>query len=119
VSENWTLREDVMNGSTASLIGYDVETSDGSIGEVTEESTAVVSSFIVVDTGFWILEKKRLVPAAAISAIDHEKRSIRLDMSKDEIKVAPDYVAESQIARDVEYRDAHDRYYQPWFGVRP
>jgi len=119
MSENWTMRENVLNGSRASLIGYDVETTEGSIGEVTEESTDVVASFIVVDTGFWILEKKRLIPAAAISGIDHDTKTLRLDMTKDEIKNAPDYVAESQIERDVEYRDAHDRYYQPYFGVRP
>lgn len=117
--QNWTMREDVLQGSPSSLIGYDVETTEGSIGEVTEESTDVAASFIVVDTGFWILEKKRLVPAAAISGIDHEAKTLRLDMTKDEIKDAPDYVAESRVERDVEYRDAHDRYYQPYFGVRP
>lgn len=119
VTKQWTFRDDVRTESAASLVGYDVQTRDGSIGEVTDESVSVDSSFIVVDTGFWILEKKRLIPASAIRGVDHDHSSIHLDMSKDEIKDAPDYVPESDIDRDPSYRDAHDTYYRPWFGVRP
>lgn len=119
MSKHWTFRDDVLAGSASSLIGYNVEALDGSIGEVTEESTAVDSSFIVVDTGFWILEKKRLVPAATIRGVNHESSTIHLGMTKNEIQGAPDYVPESDVDRDGPYRGAHDTYYQPWFGVRP
>lgn len=117
MTTGWTFRDDATTDTVASMIGYDVEATDGSIGTVTEESTAVDSSFIVVDTGFWILDKKRLIPASAITAIDHERSKVHVAMTKHDIKEAPDYVPESKIDDSDDYRAAHDIYYRPWFGI--
>ena len=114
MSTIWSYRNQAGRDLQAAIIGYDVEAVDGSIGEVTEESTAVGSSHIVVDTGFWILEKKRLIPAGAIAKVDHKDSKIRLDLSKSEIKDAPDYVDASNIDEDPTYRDHVEAYYVPW-----
>ena len=45
----------------------------------------------MVDTGFWIFGKKRLIPAGAITAVDHDGKTLRVTMTKDQIKNAPDY----------------------------
>ena len=117
MSTIWTYNNQAGRDLQSAIIGYDVEATDGSIGEVTEESTVVDGSHIVVDTGFWILEKKRLIPAGAISEVNHKDSKIRLDLTKSEIKDAPDYVEESSIDDDPTYRDLMAAYYVPWMGI--
>lgn len=113
----WTFRHGIDRDSTAALIGYDVIATDGSVGEVTEESTKVGASYIVVDIGFWLRDKKRLIPANAIQRIDTEAETLHLTMRKQEIEDAPDYVEESAIEDDPELFDAHHIYYRPYFGI--
>ncbi len=113
----WSYTAQSGRDTQAAIIGYDVEAVDGSIGEVTEESVDVDASHIVVDTGFWILEKKRLVPAGAISRVDHENSKVQLSLTKEEIKNAPDYVERSKVADDVAHRDQYSEYYSPWMGL--
>lgn len=71
------------------LVGYDVEATDGSIGKIDETSNEAGASHVVVDTGPWIFGTKRLIPAGAISSVDHDARVAHIGMTKDEIKSAP------------------------------
>src|SRR4051794_14173957 len=74
----WTL-ELVPSGAAAmpDITGYEVSARDGTIGKVEEVvNGADGRSYIVVDTGFWIFEKKRMIPAGAIDTIDHKNRRI-------------------------------------------
>src|SRR4029453_18948884 len=75
------------------LAGYGVEASDGHIGNVDEGTYEAGSSFIVVDTGFWIFGKKRMIPAGVIRRIDPDERKVYVTLSKDEVKQAPDFDA--------------------------
>jgi hypothetical protein len=100
--------------SQSKLIGFDVLATDGSIGEVCEESTAVGSSHIVVDTGFWIFDQKRLIPAGAIERVDTDQRTIQLQMTKQQIEDAPEFVTESVV--DQTKREQIGSYYSPWIA---
>ena len=82
------------------VVGYDVEASDGSIGKIDESSNDAASSYLVVDTGFWIFGKKRLVPAGVIQRVDDEERKVFVSMTKDQIKSAPDFDAGDRADRD-------------------
>jgi hypothetical protein len=73
------------------VTGYDVEAADGSIGKIDEASNEAGEAYVVVDTGFWIFGKKRLIPAGAIQSIDPSARKVYVSMTKDQIKDAPDY----------------------------
>ena len=75
------------------VVGYDVEATDGSIGKIDEASNQAASSYLVVDTGFWIFGKKRLIPAGVITRVDDEDRTVFVSMTKDQIKSAPDFAA--------------------------
>ena len=44
-----------------------------------------------MDTGFWIFGKKRLIPAGVVSTVDHDSKSVHVNMTKEQIKSAPDY----------------------------
>ncbi len=73
------------------LLGYDVEATDGNVGEIDENSLQADSSFIVVDTGWWIFERKRLIPSGLISSISGPEHTIYLSLSKREVNAAPTY----------------------------
>jgi hypothetical protein len=88
------------------LSGYDVEATDGSIGTIDESNPAAGRSYIVVDTGFWIFGKKRLIPAGVVQRVDHEAEKVLVSLSKDQIKQAPDFDG-----TELESRDEYDTYY--------
>jgi PRC-barrel domain protein len=101
VVEIWTYRapepiEDL------DLTGFTVEATDGDVGKVTEASNELGASWLVVDTGPWILGKKVLLPAGVVSEIDADERKIYVDRPRDEIKAAPEHDPSGY--RDQEYR---------------
>jgi hypothetical protein len=62
-----------------------------------------------VDTGFWIFGKKRMIPAGAITDMDLDNRTVRVNLTKDQIKAAPDYEAAQR--DDTDYRDRLSDHY--------
>ena len=109
----WDYREG-MGRAGGDVVGYDVEATDGSIGKIDEASDRAGSAYLVVDTGFWIFGKKRMIPAGVVERVDDEKAKIYVRMSKDDIKAAPDFNDEDRH----DLRDSYDSYYEP-FGRRP
>ncbi|MFD1932636.1 MULTISPECIES: PRC-barrel domain-containing protein [Nonomuraea] len=117
MSEPWSYREGIDSGTDVSLVGFDVEATDGKIGTVDEESSAVGESYIVVDTGFWIFGKKVVLPAGTITRIDQQERKVYVARTKEEIKDAPEF--DENTYKDPTYRqqlgDYYSRYpYQPY-----
>lgn len=95
------------------MVGYDVEALDGSIGKIdsstyTGDGHATDYHHVVVDTGWWIFGHKRLIPAGTISGVDHEAQKVMVNLTKDQIKDAPDY---TESAWDDESRAAYETYY--------
>src|SRR6185437_16523132 len=88
----------------AKLVGYDVEAADGHIGKIDKATTETSRQYVVVDTGFWIFGKKRLIPAGMATRIDHADRKVYVSMTKDQIKQAPDY-DEAMTTNDDAYYD--------------
>jgi hypothetical protein len=101
------------------LTGFDVEATDGRIGKIDEATMAEGASCLVVDTGFWIFGKKRMLPAGVVSAIDADQRTIQVAMTKDEVKAAPDYDEERHRRDEPGYHDEVGGYYDPWGGTPP
>ncbi len=94
--------------------GFDVEATDGHIGKVDEATDDAGAGLIIVDTGFWIFGKKRLIPAGVVTDIDAEARVLRLACTKDEVKGAPDY---DEVRRDHDdYRNEVGGHYERFRG---
>ena len=110
MSDMWTYR-DATWAADYDLVGYDVEATDGSIGRIDQATNEAASSYLVVDTGFWIFGKKRLIPAGVISTVDHESKTVRVSMTKEQIKSAPDYDRDTW---DDESRNRFSDYYGPY-----
>ena len=96
------------------LTGFEVEAKDGSIGKVDQATYEAGMSFIVVDTGPWIFGKKTMIPAGVINDIDPDTETVFVDLTKDEIKDAPEFDEEHY--RDPSYRQELGSYYG---GRRP
>src|SRR5687768_17523008 len=109
----WTYRSNLSRDPAMieKLVGYDVEASDGHIGKIDEASTETSRQYLVVDTGFWIFGKKRLVPAGVVTRIDRDARKVYVSMTKDQIKNAPDYDADRRSEDDDVYYDKFGSYY--------
>ena len=106
--ELWTFTV-VEQGRQVDLTGLDVEAVDGSIGKIDEATYETGQSSIVVDTGFWIFGKKRVLPAGVIDRIDMDERKVFVNLTKDQIKNAPDYDPDTW--RDEKYRSELGSYY--------
>ncbi len=95
--------------SSRNLVGYDVEASDGHIGTIDRASNIVGKAHLIVETGSWILGKKRMIPAGVIQRIDDAAATVHVSLTKAQLAAAPDFDA----ARRNE-RTEHDRYYEPF-----
>jgi hypothetical protein len=115
----YTFRAEVFVPAPPDLSGFDVEATDGHIGKIDEATMAEGNTCLVVDTGFWIFGKKRMVPAGVVRAIDADEKKIFVDMTKDDIKGAPDYDEARHRGDEDAYHAEVGKYYDPWGGTPP
>ena len=88
----WTFGYGARQGGFAlDVVGYRVESVDGHVGEVDEATFDDGSSCLIVDTGFWIFGKRRMVPGGYVDRVDEATRTIYLSCSKEAVQSAPDY----------------------------
>ena len=102
--------------ATQDLSGFDVEATDGHIGKIDEATNETSASYVVVDTGFWIFGKKRLIPAGVVERVDPADEKVYVRMTKDQIKDAPDYDPDRNQpgANQDQYRNEIGSYYSPY-----
>ena len=93
------------------LSGFKVEALDGSIGKIDAASNDVGSSYLIVDTGPWILGKKVMLPAGTVQRIDEADEKVWVNRTKDQIKAAPEF--DESMRSDARYRDELGSYYGP------
>jgi len=111
--ELWMYNKDLgFTADQADLVGYDVEATDGHIGKVDKASTKTDRHHLVVDTGFWIFGKKRMVPAGLVTKVDTNDGRLWIGMTKDQIKAAPDFDDVERRYSDDDYDSEFGRYYQ-------
>jgi hypothetical protein len=125
MSDLWTWREYVVvltPGDTAQsaitgtdVTGFDVDATDGHVGKVDKATYEVGGSYLIVDTGFWIFGKKRMIPASMVDNVDPQERKVYLRISKDDVKKAPDYDADRVWG---DQRATNDEYYNMTTGRR-
>jgi hypothetical protein len=104
----WTFSEPSLDAT--SLIGFSVEATDGGIGKIDEATGETGRSHLIVDTGPWIFGKKVLLPAGVVDRVDLDTETVFVSRSKDEIKSAPEYDADT-LRDDEAYRSRVGDYY--------
>jgi hypothetical protein len=110
MSNMWKYR-DIAWSDDRNLVGYDVEAADGRIGTIDEATAEADTAYIVVDTGAWISGKKRVIPAGLVTRLDHDERTVRIALSKDQVRAAPDW---EDVAGDDEALARYAEYYGPY-----
>jgi hypothetical protein len=103
----WTYPETV---GRLDLTGFEVEATDGSIGKVDEATYDAGESYVVVNTGIWIVGKKVLLPGGVIERVDRDDEKVYVSRTKDEIKQAPEF-DEDAFGED-DYRSKIGDYYR-------
>ena len=88
MGDMWSFRDEA--AADIDMIGFIVEAEDGKAGKVDEASHAVGSCCIVVDTG-GLRGHKVLLPAGLVEEIDPSSESVRVRLSKSDVKDAPEY----------------------------
>ncbi len=94
--------------------GFDVAATDGDIGKIDEATYDVGSSYVVVDTGPWILGRKVLLPAGMIERIDLDNRRVEVRLTKDQIKSSPEFDPATEDLRSAAYRERVGTYYSDY-----
>ena len=76
----WIYRTNLGSSLNArDIVGYDVHATDGDIGKIDDASTDTSRQYLVVDTGFWIFGKKRMIPAGhVIERIDRDANTVHV-----------------------------------------
>ena len=66
----WDYRESTwtMDGD---LVGYGVAATDGDVGTIAHATTGAAGAYVVIDLGAGAPRGKRVIPAGAITALDH------------------------------------------------
>ena len=95
--------------SNIDLSGYDVESVDGVVGTVDEDTYQIGSDALVVKTGPWIFGKKLLLPVGLINQIDENKQKIFVDVTQDQINNAPEF--DDSRFHDSDHREEIGSYY--------
>ncbi|HSK16921.1 MAG TPA: hypothetical protein VK915_12240 [Gaiellaceae bacterium] len=112
IVELWTfsIATPLVDLSNVDLTGFEVEARDGGIGKVDEATHEAGGSFVVVDTGPWIFGRKVMLPAGVIRDVDLDGETVFADLTKDEIKNAPEFDEEAY--REQRYRSELGDYYR-------
>jgi hypothetical protein len=116
MADIYTYRVDVFAADPVDVTGFDVEASDGSIGKVDEATMEEGGSCLVVDTGFWIFGKKRMIPAGVVTRIDPDDKKVYVAMTKQSIKDAPDFDDKRHTKDARAHHDEQADYYRPYGG---
>jgi hypothetical protein len=90
--------------------GYKVVANDGEIGHVDSFAIAPDNAHLVVDTGGWLMGRLSVIPAAAVRVVDDSSQTVQIDLTKQQIKDAPEY---DKSAGYGAYRDQATEYYGP------
>jgi len=113
--EIFAFRADLFTGSPIDLTDFDVESNDGEhIGKIDEATYESDVSYVIVDTGHWILGKRRMLPAGVVTRVDPEANKVSISMTKHEVKQAPDYDHERHVDDALDYHEDVGGYYDPY-----
>jgi hypothetical protein len=83
-------------GAHASVKGYAAEAKDGHAGEVSWAVYAPGESYLVVTRHPHLHGKHHVVPAGAVSSVDHEERVVKLELTQAEVDRLPAHEQPSQ-----------------------
>ena len=104
--------------SIAEIKNYHVHAADGSIGHVEDmllDGPSWSIRYLVINTSNWWVGQHVLISPHAIKEIDWQDRSIRLDITRAQVKASPSWDPSNVINGTFE-RQLHEHYGWPGYG---
>jgi uncharacterized protein YrrD len=101
--------------STQAVTGYHIQAADGEIGHVSDfiiDAKSWTIRYMVIDTKNWWPGKKVLVSPMWVERINWSESKVFVSLSRESIKLAPEYTEQSLLTRDYEVR-LHRHYKRP------
>lgn len=104
------------------VIGFQIEATDGTIGEVRDfsfdEETWTVR-YMVADTRRWLPGKRVLVVPEAFGEMNPAMRHFPVNLTRDQVRESPDYAEDLPVSRQWEI-DLHGHYgWTPYWELAP
>ncbi|MDZ5623062.1 hypothetical protein SFC88_19645 [Nocardioides sp. HM23] len=78
----WTLDRD--------LLDYNVEATDGRVGTVVRAASGAFGAYLVVDKSE-VFAQARIIPAGAVTSLDHERRRVDVSLTTRQVREAPEH----------------------------
>lgn len=107
--------------STSSLNGFAALGNDGEVGTVKEiyfDDAKWTVRYLVVKTGGWFNSRKVLISPFSVLGIDAGNNQVRINLTQEQIKNAPDIDADKPVSRQHEAQ-FHDYYGYPYYWAGP
>lgn len=99
--------------SVREVRGYAIAARDGDIGHVEDfllEDVTWEIRHLIVDTRNWLPGRKVLVTPASIQSVDWSTSDVRVNLTRDQIKTAPEYDPSQPVSAD--YTDRLEAHYR-------
>ena len=101
--------------------GYHVKASDDAVGSIhdfiVDDDTWQIR-YLVVDTSSWWFGKKVLVAPQWVDSVSWEKRTVHIDLAREQIKRSPEWNQLAGVGRDYEAQ-LYDHYRRPDYWGHP
>lgn len=104
--------------STHLLIGFSLATEDGEIGSIKDfyfDDQYWNIRYLVVETGNWFFGRKVLVSPYAIEGVEWENRSLKVRMTKEQVRNSPTIDTNLPVSKQLE-KKLNDYYAWPYYG---
>ncbi|MGH7263271.1 MAG: PRC-barrel domain-containing protein [Candidatus Rokuibacteriota bacterium] len=98
--------------SAREVTGYGIEATDGEIGHLEDflvDDRAWAIRYVIVDTRNWWPGKKVVISPEWVAGVSWNDQTVRVDLSREQVRGAPEYDPSAPVARDYETR-LHDHY---------
>lgn len=107
--------------SVNALTGFSIVATDGDLGSVDAvyfDDAQWMVRYLVVDTGRWLSERKVLISPFAIQTMDWTEKTVRLNLTRQQIENSPGIDADQTVSRQYE-AEFHDYFDYPYYWTGP
>ncbi len=107
--------------STEKLKGYAIIATDGDIGKIDDvyfDDQKWAIRYFVIDTGGWLTGRQVLISPISVREVDWNKRSVHLDLTRQQIKASPGIDTEQPVSRRQE-AELYRHYDYPLYWAGP
>lgn len=88
-----------------SLLGYNLQATDGELGKVKDvffDDEKWTIRYLVVETGSWLNSRQVLISPYSVSRVDEVDESIMVRLTQDQVKGSPDIDTHQPVSRQME-----------------